>query len=178
MSYIADNAGIDLIARRTSGIGLGSSATGGIGQGIQVVRAAELPPADSASTDIFTIDDGRVLITGILGEVTVAIPSESIDFALAFDPDNGGSNVDLGTALVCDADVAGTYYTLNDTFGNALVASTANVLLNAALEEPFVLGEGDIVWSTSGSGMIGTTARVRWDLWYVPIDVGATVTAP
>jgi hypothetical protein len=172
MSHMLDQRGVATI----SGYALGNAAAGGIGQGRQVSLATALPPADGVSRDIFSIDGGRVLITGLLGEVTVAIPAASIDFDLAFDPDNAGTNVALATALVCDSDAAGTYYTLNDTFGGALVTSTANVLLNAILEEPFALGEGDIVWTTTGAGLIGTTARVKWDLWYVPLDVGAVVT--
>lgn len=173
MSYVADLAGI----KRIHGLTLGNAAAGGIGMGVQVSQAAALPPADTISRDIFSIDGGRILVTGFLGEVTVAIPSQSIDFDFAFDPDNGGSNVALATALVCDADEAGTYYVLHDTFGSALVTSTANFLLNAALEEPFVLGAGDIVWTTTGGGAIGTTARVKWDLWYVPLDAASVVTA-
>lgn len=173
MSYMLDVAGV----ARLAGFDLGNAAAGGIGQGVKVSQAEALPPADTVSRDIFSIDGGRVLVTGFLGEVTVAIPAQSIDFDFAFDPDNGGSNVVLATALVCDSDVAGTYYVLNDTFGGALVTSTANYLLNSALEEPFVLGAGDIVWTTTGGGAIGTTARVKWDLWYVPLDSGVTVTA-
>jgi hypothetical protein len=172
MSHMLDQAGVATIA----GFSLGGAAAGGIGMGRQVSVATALPPADTVSRDIFSIDGGRVLVTGLLGEVTVAIPAASIDFDLAFDPDNGGTNVALATALVCDSDVAGTYYTLNDTFGGALVTSTANSLLNATLEEPFMLGAGDIVWTTTGGGLIGTSARVKWDLWYVPLDDGAVVT--
>lgn len=173
MSHMLDQAGIKTIA----GFGMGNASAGGIGLGRQVSQATALPPADTVSRDIFSIDGGRILVTGLLGEVTVAIPASSIDFDIAHDPDSGGSNVALATALVCDSDAAGTMYVLNDTFGGALVTSTADYLLNAALEEPFVLGPGDIVWTTTGSGTIGTTARVKWDIWYTPVDAAAVVTA-
>ena len=77
---------------------------------------------------------------------------------------------------MCDADPVGSFYVLNDTFGGALIVSTDHVL-NAALEEPFIVDSGDIKLTTSGGGTIGADARVAWYLWYVPLEAGANVTA-
>ncbi len=145
-----------------------------LGAGIKVTRAAALHP-DQTSVDIFTINGGRVSLVGLLGEVTVAVPANH-DYTISFDPDLGGTNIDLGALLEVDSDPAGSYYVLNDTLGGALVVST-DVVSNAALEQPLVLAAGDIVWTTAGSGTVGTTTRVRWDVWYVPLDDGATITA-
>lgn len=139
-------------------------------------RATALPPADTASHDLFSIAGGAVILTGFIGHVTAALPASSIDFDLALDPDDGGSNVALATALVCDSDPVGTKYTLNPTAGGALIATT-DVAYNALLATPIVLDPGDIVLTTTGTGTIGTTARVRWDAIWLPLDVGAALTA-
>lgn len=145
-----------------------------LGAGVKVTRAAALHP-DQTSADIFSIDGGRIALVGFLGEVTVAVPANH-DYTISYDPDLGGANIDLGALVIVDSDPAGTYYVLNDTLGGALVVST-DVVSNAALEQPLVLAEGDILWTTAGGGTVGTTTRVRWDVWYVPLDDGAIVTA-
>lgn len=147
-----------------------------INEGILVQRDTAKPGADGEHDDLFSVDGGRVLLKGFYGEVTVAIPAASIDFDVHFDPDDGGSDVVLATALVCDSDPSGTFYTLNTTAGGALVQST-DVAYNAILESPILLEEGDIVLGTTGGGTLGTDARVKWDAIYVPIDSGATLTA-
>ncbi len=172
MTHMLDHAGVAAVA----GYNIGNSSTGGIGQGTLVERATAVPPASGASVDLFSVTGGPILVQGFVGEVTVVMPSDSIDFAIAHDPDGGGSNVVLATALVCDADAVGTFYVLNDTFGGALVTSTDRIL-NAALEEPFAVGVGDILLTVSGGGTIGTTARVKWSLWYTPLASGVAVVA-
>jgi hypothetical protein len=139
-------------------------------------RAAALPPADSATDDLFSVDDGAVILTGFVGYVTSALPAASIDFDIDLDPDDGGSDVALASTLVCDSDPIGTYYTLNTTAGGALVA-TLDVAYNAILATPIVLDPGDIKLSTSGGGAIGTTARVRWAAMWLELDAGASLTA-
>jgi hypothetical protein len=172
MSHMLDYAGMSAVA----GHNIGNSATGGIGQGTLVERATAVPAASGASEDLFSVTGGPILIQGFVGEVTVVMPSSSIDFAINHDPDGGGSNVALATALVCDADPVGTFYVLNDTFGGVLIAAT-DTFLNAALEEPFTVGAGDILLTVSGGGTIGTTARVKWSLWYTPLASGVAVVA-
>jgi hypothetical protein len=67
-------------------------------------------------------------------------------------------------------------YTLNPTFGGVLIEEL-DVADGFFLENPYVLGPGDIVLGVTGAGSIGTTARIQWDLIYLPIDSGATVSA-
>lgn len=142
--------------------------------GVHVARAAALHP-DQTTEDIFSIDGGLVVVTGILGLVTVAVPAAH-DYSLVFDPDLGGSNITLADTLTVDSDPAGSFYTLNDTVGGALVVST-DIRSFTGMEQPFILEEGDIAWTTAGGGTVGTTTRVRWDIWYWPIDDGATISA-
>jgi len=142
--------------------------------GITVPRAAALPPATGNSVDLFSIDGGAVLLTGFYGYVTVAIPNVSLDFDIALDPDDGGSDVALATLLAVDNDPAGTYYQLNATAGGALVDSL-NVAYGARLATPIALDAGDIKLNVAGGGAVGTTARVKWSVSYVPLDNGAKI---
>lgn len=144
--------------------------------GNYVQRSAALPPASGASADLFSIDGGQVLLTAFFGYVTVAVPAQSIDFDLALDPDDGGSDVALATLLAVDSKAAGTWLRLNTTAGGALTDSL-NVAYGLQLAVPIALDAGDIKLNVAGGGAIGTTARVKWGMAYVPLDTSARVTA-
>ncbi len=141
--------------------------------GIIVQRATALHPASGASEDIFDIS-GRIMLLGIVGAVDVAVPA-NFDFSLEFDPDNGDGNVTLASTLEVDSDPAGTFYTLNTTAAAALVATTN--IAYAGAEMMIDLDAGDIVWVSAGGGTQGTTCRVRWDMFYIPVDATSTVVA-
>lgn len=144
--------------------------------GVYVERAAALPPATGVSADLFSVDGGKVLLTGFFGYVTVAIPNVSLDFDLALDPDDGGSDVALASLLAVDNKPAGTYLRLNTTAGGALVDSL-NVGYGIKLDVPIALDAGDIKLNVAGGGAIGTTARVKWGVSYVPIESAGRITA-
>ena len=143
--------------------------------GVFVSRAAAVPPASGASADLFSTS-GLVLLTSFFGLVTVAIPAESIDFDLALDPDDGGSDVALGTTLAVDSKPSGTWITINPTTGGALVADL-DVSDSAALATPYALETGDIKLNVAGGGAIGTAARVSWGLTYIPLSADGAVAA-
>ena len=143
--------------------------------GIFVPRTAAVPPASGASADLFSTV-GQVLITSFFGRVTVAIPAESIDFDLALDPDDGGSDVALATTLAVDSDASDTWYTLNPTAGGALVEGL-DAAYGVKLAIPIALATGDIKLNVAGGGAIGTTARVAWGLTYIPLSTDGAVVA-
>jgi hypothetical protein len=137
--------------------------------GIPVRRATATVAADQ---DLFSIDGGLVAVTMFLGQVTTAIGAGSQDLELDFDPDDGGSNVALSTLVLVDAAPTGQLFTLNPTAAGALV-STLDVAYNAILATPIVMGPGDIVLDVTGT----EAGSVEWFLAYVPITLGASVTA-
>ena len=137
--------------------------------GIKVSRATATIAADQ---DLFSVDDGRVLLLGFVGEVTTAIGGGTQDFEIDLDPDDGGSNVALSTILVVDGDVTGTQYSLNTTTGGVLIAEL-DVSYNGILATPIILKEGDIVLDITGS----EAGSVKWDAVYVPLDDGASLSA-
>lgn len=143
--------------------------------GVFVPRTAALPPATGVSEDLFSVT-GEVLITSFFGRVTVAIPNESLDFDLAFDPDDGGSDVAMATLLAVDNTATGTWLVLNATTGGALVADLdmSDQVLIAA---PLALTDGDIKLNCAGGGAIGAAARVEWGLTYLPLSADGAVVA-
>ena len=147
-----------------------------IAAGLKAERTAALPPATGVSEDLFTVDGGRVLLTGFAGYVTVAIPNVSLDVDIAHDPDDGGSDVVLATLLAVDNNAIGTFYSLNATAGGALVG-TLDLSYNTILATPILLDPGDIKLNVAGGGAVGTTARVKWDAVWIPYDSAASLTA-
>ena len=140
-----------------------------IALGIKVSRATATVAADQ---DLFSIDGGRILLLGFVGEVTTVIGGGSQDFEIDLDPDDGGTNVALSTLVAVDADATGTQYSLNTTAGGALVAEL-DVSYNGILATPIILKEGDIVLDVTGT----EAGSVKWDALYVPIDDGASLSA-
>lgn len=143
--------------------------------GVHVERAAALPPATGASEDLFSTT-GQVLLTGFYGLVTVAIPNVSLDFDLALDPDDGGTDVALATLLAVDDDPVGTWYRLNATAGGALVDGL-DAAYGVKLATPIALVAGDIKLNVAGGGAVGTTARVKWGAFYVPLSADGALVA-
>jgi hypothetical protein len=140
-----------------------------------VARAAALPPATGATADLFSIT-GEVLITSFFGRVTAAIPNESLDWTIDFDPDDGGSDVAMATVLAVDNTATGTWFVLNSTTGGVLVADL-DMSDGVALAAPLAFSDGDIKLTCAGGGAVGTTARVEWGLTYVPLSTDGAVAA-
>lgn len=130
----------------------------------------------NGETALFTIGTGKVLITGILGFVTVAIGSTVSNLKLVFDPTAAGTDFDLCTATAITSDAVEQQYTIA---GN--MESVGAVLVNGAVGQcnPFFakavsLTPGQIHQNLSADPVGG---EITWQLWYLPIDVGATVVA-
>jgi hypothetical protein len=140
---------------------------GAFGLGVQVDRATE----HMGDKDIFSVDGGRVLLTGILGIVTTAIGGGSEDIELDFDPDNSESTIALCTVTLIDGDPVGTMYTLAAAVGSALTIGTQTIAIGPV--PGWVLEAGDIVLDETGTEL----GSIQWTVWYIPLDEGATVTA-
>jgi hypothetical protein len=138
--------------------------------GYHVSRATAALPTTGVTTSYFTITGGRVEVTLLIGEVTTAIQNSDPGISVT-------SRATTGTALVLNSTVAltsleiGGFIRVNG-LGSALVKSNAGAVLSAA-NSGFIVNTGNIA-------VIATTTKtgsVKWDLWFVPIDEGATVTA-
>jgi hypothetical protein len=145
--------------------------------GTYTLRSSALPPATGASSDLFSIDGGAVMLLGFYGHVDVALPNTVISFDLAHDPDDATSDVVLATATSVQNKAVNTWTTLNTTAGGALVVSSINASYGVRLATPIVLDIGNIKVNTTGGGAIGTTARVSWGALWVPVVDAGTLTA-
>ncbi len=141
-----------------------------ITQGILVSRATATLPQTAAAA-IFTVSGGRVLVLGLVGEVTTVIQTQANNTKVKSNPTATGATQDLCAVLNITAHAVGELYTISGTVGDAL----RNDLLigNPILQDPLVVSEGDIELDCAASN----TGSVSWDLIYVPLDNGASVAA-
>lgn len=138
-------------------------------QGIKVSRATGTLPA-STTEALFTIAGGRVLLLGIVGEVTTAIQNQACNTKLTANPTTG-TDVDICAVLSIANDEIGCLYGITGLFSDAMVGSNAGA--GVWPRNPVVLPAGTLDLSTAATN----TGSVKWDLWYVPLDTSATVTA-
>lgn len=144
-------------------------------QGIRVDRATDTLP-QTASEAIFTITGGRVLVIGLIGEVTTAIGAGvTPDLKIVYNPTAAGTSFDLCTAVSVASDAVGQTYTLAGDVATpgALVVAGAVGQANPVFAKPLLLSEGDIEINMDES----VAGSVSWSLIYVPWDAGAEVAA-
>lgn len=137
--------------------------------GCLVERAAA---ANVTATDLFHIVGGNILLTGFYGEITVAqAVAQVIAINLIAD---AGTNVPLGSnSAEANGYVAGRMCYLPAATG--AVTWTAECGACPINVGPSVtLSPGTIRVTSSGDQ---TTGRMKWALWYVPIEDGAYVVA-
>lgn len=140
--------------------------------GMRVDRAAELIP-QTAHPTYFTIYVGKILMTLLLGEVTVAI-GNATNMLFRHDPDTG-TTANIAADLAVGAFDAGEIITLPITglltdallpaahAGSTVVMSPVGIVMTPGIIECVCDGN-------SGTGIM------KWSLWYVPLDDGAYVT--
>jgi hypothetical protein len=138
--------------------------------GTMVSRATATLPA-SALGAIFNITGGRILIRALIGEVTTVIQTQACTVKVTSTP-TVGSAVDLSavSASISALEVGGRL-TLPAAAATALVVGNAGGLIGD--QAKWIIGAGSLGITTSATN----TGSVKWDLIYVPIDVGASVVA-
>lgn len=136
--------------------------------GIHLNRPATTLP-QTAAFAIFNIVGGTVLMTSILGTITIILGAVG-NMGLEENPTVGT------TELICAVVAAGTY-AAGDTMGITGVA--ADAMLPAATggvpgmtTQGVYLREGTLDWRLSAS----STGEMTWDITYIPITDGAYMT--
>jgi hypothetical protein len=137
--------------------------------GARVERADASLPQTTAEA-LFTVSGGKVLITGIVGEVGTVIETQANNTKLTANPTTGTS-VDICAVLNISADEAGTLYSITGTLSDALVGTTAGAV--AAQAKGVIVNAGTIDLDCAASN----TGTVAWTIFYTPIDDGAAIEA-
>lgn len=140
--------------------------------GIKVERpAAALAIDPSPGEPFFTIAGGVVLLTGLIGIITVA-PAGAQTISFELDPTVGaGADVVLCTPTNITAATLGDVITISGAPGDALI--NTHLASNLMMED----APNGIALAPGILGLVATAAigTVRWVLWYKPADTGATV---
>lgn len=139
--------------------------------GIKVDRATAVLPA-TAYGALFTIAGGRVLITGLIGEFTVAASATATTVAVTGTPTTGTATT-WATATAVTSKEIGAQITLPAAFGSAVVVNNAGAGGQLQPVAPYVAAIGTLGITTSATN----TGSVKWTVFYVPLDAGASVTA-
>ena len=154
------------------------------GTGLKVHRAAA--PDIVAATTIFTITGGFVLVTGLVGVVTV-IRSGGAGATMALTFSVGPTALHTPALAVTGNATVGTVFTITGDPGDALVVGVGTGVLNTA---PPIQGgmKGSALAGIQQFGMImgvgliqvahsaiGATGSTRYMLSYIPLDMGAVV---
>jgi hypothetical protein len=147
-----------------------------IDQWIQISQPAVALPATTTG-QLFRVRGGRVLVRGLLGEVTTLIQTQACNTKVSSKKlDN--SSVAVGTAVdvasnldITAIEVGGFLWVEGD--GTALVKATAGASLIGANSGMWIAPQGEIYITTAATN----TGAIKWDLWYQPLDTGAFVEA-
>lgn len=139
--------------------------------GIKVERDTAVLPA-TAYGALFNITGGRVLVTGLVGEFTVAASSTATTVAVTGTPTSGTATT-WATATAVTSKEVGSQVTLPAAFGGAAVVNNAGAGGQFQVKSPYIAAVGTLGITTSATN----TGSAKWTLTYVPLDEGAAVTA-
>ena len=151
------------------GIGNGyvSPANDGYSEWRRVSRATAALPQTTAET-LVTITGGRVILANIIGEVTTVIQTQADNTKLVFNPTETGASTDICAVLNITAKAVGTLFSITGTVATAL---QSGLWLTTTMATPLILSEGTMDLDCAASN----TGNVKWDVYYLPLDEGATV---
>lgn len=139
--------------------------------GVRVDRATATLP-QTAQGALFTVTGGRVIVTGLVGEVTTAVQAQATTVQIVGNPTTGTDVNWTNTTGDINGKEVGSLVTLPATLGGTASVQTAggNVL---ALGSGFVAAVGTIDLKTGAS----STGSAKWSITYIPLDDGASVAA-
>ncbi len=128
--------------------------------------AATVPQTDSGT--LFTIAGGRILMTGIIGECTVAVGATDNLKLIANPTVATAADTDLCAAVDMDTCDIGDLLSITGAPGdNFLAAHKGSVQMIE--NKGIILQEGTLDVNAHAS----TTGAFKWTLFYVALDVGA-----
>lgn len=151
--------------------GDGTGGLGGLGSGAE--PGVNLPA--STTGRIFRVFGGKVKVRALIGIVTTVIQTQACNLkvsaqALAAAATTIGSAVDVAANVdVTGLEVGGHYFVEGDA--TAGVLSNAGLILVGTNSGEWIVEQGQIYLTASATN----TGKVRWELFYQPLDFGAYV---
>lgn len=143
------------------------------GLGHHVSRAADTLP-QTTTEHLFQVTGGRVLITLLFGEVTTIIQNSDPVAKLTSTPTTGTAFDIASTVDIKSCEVGSLITAEGDGTALILASTTASAgagLLNNLTAWICPIGYIDLITGASKTG------GIKWDLWYFPLDEGASVAA-
>ncbi len=137
--------------------------------GFRTDRATANLPATTAAP-IFNIVGGRVIILGIIGEVTTVIETQANNTKLISNP-TVGTSLDICAVLDITADEVGCLYGITGIPGDALIGANAGASPLCARQLVLPVGAIDLSCAATNTG------KVKWSVLWLPLDDGAAVVA-
>uniref|UniRef100_A0A6M3LFX4 Uncharacterized protein n=1 Tax=viral metagenome TaxID=1070528 RepID=A0A6M3LFX4_9ZZZZ len=137
--------------------------------GAKLDRATAALPASTYGA-LFTIVNGRVILTSLVGEVTTVIQTQACNLKVTSTPTTGtavdiATNLDIGTS----PDEVGCLYGIGAYVG-ALVGTNAGATTLPTYMIVIPVGTLGITTSATNTGSI------KWTATYIPLDDGAEMT--
>ncbi len=141
-----------------------------IAGGILTSRATAALPASTLG-HLFTVSGGRILVKYLIGEVTTIIQAQACTLKITGTP-TAGTAVDwsAASASISGTEVGGKF-SLPAAAATGLVVGNAGGLIVHQAEWIATIGTIDLTTSATNTG------SVKWDLIWIPLDVGAAVVA-
>jgi hypothetical protein len=139
--------------------------------GIKVDRAAATLPA-TTNTAYFTIAGGRVILTGLLGEVTTIVQAQANAAKWIATP-TVGTATDICGTLDLNAAEVGCLLSITGLASDAMrgvVSSSGSV---SGMTRLVYLATGTLRFSTAATN----TGATKWTAFWLPVDDGATLVA-
>jgi len=134
------------------------------------VQKADFDTPNAAVTAMFTIAGGRIMVTRLVGEVGTVISAAANATKITANPTTGNS-VDLCSTLDINGFDAATLLNC-ECDGTAMLGSDGgSAALGSLGISSAEVDIGVIDLDCAGT----TTGTTKWDLWYWPLEDGATV---
>ena len=111
------------------------------------------------------------MVTSLVGTVTTATGATATNLKVTGNP-TVGTDVDIAANVSVASKEIGSVIALNATFGGALVVNNAGGA-PSALGVGFILNPGTLDLVTSATN----TGSIKWDITYIPLDSGASISA-
>lgn len=136
--------------------------------GAKLDKASALLPQNSTDP-LFNILSGRVILTSLVGEVTVQIQGQTTNIKIQSNPTTGTTS-DIAADLDATGDGIGTLYGITGEFGTAVVGGEEGA--TNILSTPVILQIGTLDLECGET----STGEIKWSATYIPYDDGAEMT--